>query len=269
MQATTISNTMMVKIDRLSFCYQKESPIFLDFNWSVDRGERWSVIGPSGCGKTTLLYLLAGLRLPTSGKISVDGRPLSGPRVSTGLILQDYGLLPWATAIDNISLGLKIRRMNGRKITHIARDWLSRLDIAAVSDHYPAELSGGQRQRVAIARTLALEPDLLLMDEPLASLDSLTREDLQALTLQLWEDMRSTIILVTHNIEEAAFLGKKIIVLNCPPNTRPLIIDNPGSGYVEYRNTPEFTERCQQLRELVERNARGGTLVDPVDRRQA
>lgn len=246
----------MVKIERLCFSYHRESPIFLDFNWSIAQGERWSVIGPSGCGKTTLLYLLAGLCLPTSGKINIDGRPLLKPRISTGLILQDYGLLPWATTFDNISLGLRIRRLDRRKVTQTTREWLSKLGIDAVANHYPGELSGGQRQRVAIARTLALEPDLLLMDEPFASLDALTREDLQNLTMTLWERVTSTIILVTHNIEEAVLLGKRIMVLTHPPNTEPIIIENPGSGYSEYRKMPDFTERCQQLRELVEQDAR-------------
>jgi len=246
----------MVEIERLCFSYHQESPIFLDFNWSIAQGERWSVIGPSGCGKTTLLYLLAGLRLPTSGKININSSQLTEPRVSTGLILQDYGLLPWATAFDNISLGLKIRRLDSGKVAQVTREWLSRLDIAAVSNHYPVELSGGQRQRVAIARTLALEPDLLLMDEPFASLDALTREELQNLIISLWESLSSTIILVTHNIEEAVFLGKRIMVLKHPPNTEPIIIENPGSGYSEYRKMPDFTERCKAVRELVEKAAR-------------
>ena len=246
----------MVKVDKLCFLYHPERPIFLNFSWNIAPGERWSVIGPSGCGKTTLLYLLAGLYLPTSGEINIDGVPLQKPRMSTGLILQDYGLLPWATASDNISVGLKIRRFDKRKVTKITQEWLSRLDIDAVSKRYPAELSGGQRQRVAIARTLALEPDLLLMDEPFASLDALTREDLQDLTIRLWDKLSSIIVLVTHNIEEAVLLGKRIIVLKHPPNTEPVIIENPDSGHHDYRNTPKFFEMCQQLRELLEPSVR-------------
>ena len=244
----------MVEVERLCFSYPTGSPIFTDFNWSIAQGERWSVIGPSGCGKTTLLYLLAGLRLPTSGKINIGGNPLTQPCLSTGLILQDYGLLPWATAFDNIALGLKIRRLDKERVTQITKEWLSRLGIEAVFHHYPPELSGGQRQRVAIARTLALEPDLLLMDEPFASLDALTREELQNLIIRLWEDSPPTMIVVTHNIEEAVFLGKRIMVLNDPPNTKPAIIENPESGYIEYRGTPDFTERCKEVRALVERS---------------
>ena len=244
----------MIEVKGLYFSYQTGPPIFTDFNWSIAQGERWSVIGPSGCGKTTLLYLLAGLRLPTSGEINIDGSPLTRPRLATGLILQDYGLLPWATALDNIALGLKVRRLDKKRVNQITQEWLSRLGIDAVSHHYPVELSGGQRQRIAIARTLALEPNLLLMDEPFASLDALTREELQSLIMSLWEILPLTMILITHNIEEAVLLGKSIMVLKHPPNTQSIIIENPSSGYIEYRGTPDFMQRCKEVRELVERN---------------
>lgn len=250
----------MVEIKNLSFAYRKETPIFREFNWSISPGERWSIIGPSGCGKTTLLYLLAGLRFPNSGEIEIEGSPLTGPRISNGLILQDYGLLPWATAFDNVSLGLKIRRQSNGKTSQITREWLTRLGIDGVAGHYPMQLSGGQRQRVAIARTLALKPNLLLMDEPFASLDALTREELQNLILSLWESLSFTMILVTHNIEEAVFLGERIMVLNHPPHTTPLVIDNPGSGKPAHRNTTDFMKACQQLRELVKWNAQNGRV---------
>jgi NitT/TauT family transport system ATP-binding protein len=243
---------MMVTIENIDFSYQRNVPIFSNFSWSIARDEIWSVIAPSGYGKTTLLYLLAGLYLPAAGKISIHGEPLLGPRLSTGLILQDYGLLPWSTAFDNVSLGLKIRRVKAGKVNKIAHEWLSKLNIETVSHHYPIELSGGQRQRVAIARTLALEPDLLLMDEPFASLDALTRENLQNLIIKLHEDMPTiTILLVTHNIEEAVFLGEKILVLKNLPNKYPTVIENPGSRNSGYRNTSHFTERCEQLRGML------------------
>jgi len=244
----------MVEVEGLCFSYQTESPIFVDFNWSIAQGERWSVIGPSGCGKTTLLYLLAALLLPASGKINIDGSPLTKPRLATGLVLQEYGLLPWASAFNNVSLGLKVRQLDKKRIVRITQKWLSQLGIKAVSNHYPSELSGGQRQRVAIARTLALKPDLLLMDEPFASLDALTREDLQNLIIKLWETMSLTMVLVTHNIEEAVFLGKRILVLQHPPNTKAIVVENTGSGYSEYRRTSDFTQRCREVRELVERS---------------
>ncbi|MFC2012932.1 ABC transporter ATP-binding protein [Chloroflexota bacterium] len=244
----------MVEVKGLSFSYQPKTPIFADFSWGAAPGERWAVIGPSGCGKTTLLYLLAGLWFPASGSVSINGSPLTGPRLATGLILQDYGLLPWATAFENISLGLKIRHRDKTETRQVTEGWLSRLGINTVSHHYPAELSGGQRQRVAIARTLALEPDLLLMDEPFASLDALTREELQGLITGLWENSPPTMILVTHNIEEAVFLGKKIMVLDHPPNTGPNIIDNREAGHSDYRLTAAFIRKCREVRKLVERS---------------
>ncbi len=248
----------MIGVERLNFAYKKGSPIFTNFDWAITPGDRWSIIGPSGCGKSTLLYLLAGLYFPLSGKINLNGYQKPGCRVSSGLILQDYGLLPWATALDNVSLGLRIQGLDKRKVLEITQKWLSELGIDGVASHYPAELSGGQRQRVAIARTLCLEPRLLLMDEPFASLDALTREDMQNLILDLWKRLSSTMVLVTHNIEEAVFWGQKIMILNHPPNTAPIIMENPESGSLSYRHAADFVSRCKQLRELVEQKGWNG-----------
>lgn len=253
----------MVEIKQLSFSYRPGTSIFRDFNWNIAPGERWTVIGPSGCGKTTLLYLLAGLYQPGSGKIIIDGTPLLKPRISTGLILQDHGLLPWATAFDNVAVGMKIRRTDKPAAVRKTKEWLSRLGIESIASRYPAEVSRGQRQRVAIARTLVLEPDLLLMDEPFASLDALTREDLQNLTLRLCEKVASTVVLVTHNIEEAALMGKYVMVLSNPPNTSPVIIENASSGYPEYRNIPEFAGKCARLREILEEDLRYPVANEP------
>jgi NitT/TauT family transport system ATP-binding protein len=251
----------MVIIEGLNFAYQKKAPIFQDFSWRIDKGERWSIIGPSGCGKTTLLYLLAGLRWPGAGKITFSDNQTNGRTVATGLILQDYGLLPWATAYENVSLGLKIRHIDKAAIEKTTRRWMSALGIESVAKHYPAEMSGGQRQRVAIARTLSLEPDLLLMDEPFASLDTLTRENLLDVTLDLWyKGQPSTMVLISHNIEETVFWGSRILVLHASQNTHPLIIDNPGSGSPEYRNSPDFHLRCRQLREALAGSASTNTV---------
>src|SRR5918994_13962 len=155
---------VMIELQSVTFGYSHASPLFEDFSLSISRGETWALLGPSGCGKTTLLYLLAGLRQPTSGQICIEGELLTRPRPRSGLILQDYGLLPWSTVRENVDLG--------------------------------------QRQRTAIARTLALEPDLLLMDEPFSSLDAITRGDLQELTLSLCAEQNLTLVIVTHAIEE-------------------------------------------------------------------
>jgi ABC-type nitrate/sulfonate/bicarbonate transport system ATPase subunit len=257
----------MIVLDNVTFAYPGQEPVYQGLNWQVNRGEAWAVLGPSGCGKTTLLYLLAGLRQPTAGTISIDGQPQTGPRPRTGLILQDYGLLPWATAEKNVTLGLKIRRFYGPDGKHSPRDessedheqrvayWLRRLNLLQHKDKYPAQLSGGQRQRVAIARTLALNPDLLLMDEPFSSLDAPTREGLQNLTFELRAEAHLTTIIVTHAIEEAAILGRRIMILRQPPNISPVTIDNPGAGDPGYRHRPEYYAMIAQLREHLEAKA--------------
>ena len=246
----------MVKIENLAFAYKKSFPLFKDFNCNIKAGERYSIIGPSGCGKTTLLYLLAGLRIPSSGRVTVSNDNTSKHKTQIGLILQDYGLLPWATAFQNVGLGLKIKGVDKKTTADTVHQWMLELGIDSVGSHYPAELSGGQRQRVAIARTLVLHPALLLMDEPFASLDTLTREDLLDLTLSLWRKQPSTMVLVTHNIEEAVYWASQIIVLGAAPNSKCSLMNNTGSGTADYRESQQFRVRCRELREQIESNAR-------------
>ena len=251
----------MLQLIDLTFSYGQNLPVFLNFNWQAQRGEAWAVLGPSGCGKSTLLTLLAGLILPASGQILVDGERLERPRPQSGLIIQDYGLLPWATVRQNASLGLRVRNFYGPDGKHTPQDfipeqdvlpWLKRLGLESVADKYPGQISGGQRQRTAIARTLALKPDLLLMDEPFSSLDAPTREGLQALTLELQQEQALTLVLVTHAIEEAALLGKKILLLNQPPNSQAHVIDNSEAGSPEYRHSARYMDVCYELRACME-----------------
>jgi len=253
----------MIQISDLTFAYSTSHAIFDHFSWCIEVGEAWAVIGPSGCGKTTLLYLLAGLRVPTLGRILIAGEPLTRPRPTTGLILQDYGLLPWATVRENAALGLRLREFYGPDGRHAPANevvgiiaervdfWLKRLDIASVADKYPGQVSGGQRQRTAIARTLVLRPDLLLMDEPFASLDAPTREDLQNLTVELRAEQKLTTIIVTHNIEDAAFLGERILVLAKPPHHDLVVVENPAAGQAGYRAQAAFLDKCNELRKLL------------------
>jgi ABC-type nitrate/sulfonate/bicarbonate transport system ATPase subunit len=255
----------MIEVDKLAFAYGAQVAIFEGFSWRVGKGESWAVIGPSGCGKTTLLYLLAGLRQPSAGTILIAGERIARPRPQTGLILQDHGLLPWATVWDNAALGLTIRKFYGPDGRHVPRGavldkvdserrvqyWLERLGIAALRDKYPGQLSGGQRQRTAIVRTLALEPDLLLMDEPFSSLDAPTREDLQALTLELLVETGLTTVVVTHSIEEAALLGRSILALSQPPNREAHIIQNNAAGDAAYRRSPAFQSTVDELRQVI------------------
>jgi len=248
----------MIYLDNISFSYKNDTLIFKDFTWEANPGEAWAILGPSGCGKTTLLYLLAGLYFPDQGHIVIDDNPIERPRMRTGLILQDYGLLPWGTVRHNAELGIKVRKlygMNGRKPDEYSQKvdaWLGRLGIDHVQNHYPGQVSVGQRQRTAIARSLVLEPDLLLMDEPFSSLDAPTRESLQNLTTELWIEQNLTLVVVTHAIEEAVLLGKKILLLNHPPNTDAVIIDNPKANTKGFRSNPEFGSLCRELRQRMD-----------------
>ncbi len=247
----------MIEVDSIHYSYQQGPPVFKGFNWSIERGDAWVILGPSGCGKTTLLYLVAGLITPQSGAVEIDGQVLTRPRPQSGLILQEYGLLPWATVRQNAELGVRVRAFYGPDGKHAPSNdfetpdvdhWLERLRLLPQADKYPGQLSGGQRQRTAIARTLVLNPDLLLMDEPFSSLDAPTREGLQLLTLELVSEQKITLILVTHSIEEAAFVGKKILLLNKPPNEETVVIENHMSGREDYRDSDGYRQLCRDLR---------------------
>jgi NitT/TauT family transport system ATP-binding protein len=247
----------MIQLEAITQGYQQGPAVFQEFDWFVGSGDAWAVLGPSGCGKTTLLYLIAGLVPPSSGEIIIDDQPLERPRPHTGLILQEYGLLPWATVRQNAELGLRVRSFYGPDGKHAPEGnqpsqgveiWLERLGLSDQMDKFPGQLSGGQRQRTAIARTLALNPDLLLMDEPFSSLDAPTREGLQLLTLELMAEQKITLILVTHSIEEAAFMGKNILLLSSPPNKTADIIPNPSSGTAGFREMDIYQNLCRELR---------------------
>jgi NitT/TauT family transport system ATP-binding protein len=251
----------MINVVRITFRYEKQAPLFQQFSWQVEKGHTWVIIGPSGCGKSTLLYLLAGLQQPEEGTILINGKAVTSPRPQTGLILQDYGLLPWASVRQNVELGLNLRKFYGPDGKHapietipgerkaVVDGWLQRLGITEIGKKFPAQISGGQRQRTAIARTLVLEPDLLLMDEPFASLDTPTREDLQQLVRTLAEEKPLTTVLVTHTIEEALFLGEKILVLRNGTNSSPLVLENGFTGQLSPHNDSAYQQLTARIRE--------------------
>ena len=262
----------MVAIAGLFFAYDDGSTLCEDFTLDVKRGEAWTIIGPSGCGKTTLLSLIAGMLHPAGGTIAIGGEVIRRARPRTGLVLQDHGLLPWATVRQNTELGLTIRRSYGPDGIHSPRDmetdpvrlarrvdyWLDWLGIASLQEKYPAELSRGQRQRTAIARTLVLDPDLLLMDEPFSALDAPIREELQKVMNTFHQESGLTSITVTHDIEEAVVLGEKILVLGNGVNTRPVVIDNDLRGLIEKRSAPQFYSRCEELKQTIAAQTRTG-----------
>jgi NitT/TauT family transport system ATP-binding protein len=209
------------------------------------------VVGPSGCGKTTLLSMIAGLLRPTSGTVAVAGVPAEPRRPGTALIMQDYGLLPWKTVRQNAALGLQIRGLPSDR----ADQALTEVGLADLAARWPHQLSGGQRQRVAIARSLALEPDLLLMDEPFSALDALSREDMQDLLLRIWERRRTSLVLVTHSIAEAVYLAQQILVLSPRPGR---VIGHFVNGAVGDRRGREFHENINAVRDALEKGVAAG-----------
>ena len=230
---------------------------------SVAEGEPVAVIGPSGCGKSTLLLIAAGLLKPTEGTVRVGGSAVDGPRRETALILQDFGLLPWKTVAANAALGLTVRGVARADARTRAADALERVGIAEFARAYPGELSGGMRQRLALARAVALDADLLLMDEPLSALDALKREDLQDVLLELWQRRGHAQVLVTHSIEEAVFLGRRVVVMSPRPGRVSAVVENPGACEVGYRASEEFFRVATQLRTaLAEEGAVGATTGD-------
>jgi NitT/TauT family transport system ATP-binding protein len=246
--------TLLIQLENVSVIYQTQAgdhDALTGVDLSLASGSSNVIIGPTGCGKTSLLYLMAGLVRPASGKVVVDGEPLNSIRLSTSLILQQHGLFPWKSAVENAALGLTLRGISKTERSAIIKSIMMDMGIWDIRDSFPAQLSGGQRQRVAIARSLATRPDLLLMDEPFSALDSITRESLQNLVLNLWRDRSFTTVLVTHSIEEAVFLGSRIVVLSPRPGRLVSIVENPGMGGEPYRQTEEFYTRCSEIRQLV------------------
>jgi len=183
----------------------------------VRAGEFLCIVGPSGCGKTTLLQILAGLEAPSSGSVSLNGRAIAGPGADRGMVFQAYALFPWRTVLENIAFGLEIKGLSRRERRDRAEHYARLVGLTGFEQAYPSELSGGMKQRVGIARAIANEPEVLLMDEPLGSLDAQTREIMQREVLDIWRATGCTIVFVTHGVQEAVFLADRILVMTARP----------------------------------------------------
>ena len=227
-----------------------------DLSMDIRPGQSVALIGPSGCGKSTTLHLTAGLIQPTSGTVEVGGKPIDAPRRTTAFIPQDLGLFPWKTVLANAAVGLTIRGVPKDEAYERARAALAQVELDGFERAYPKSLSGGMRQRLALARALAMDANLLLMDEPLSAIDALLRESLQDVLLDLWKERRHTQVLVTHSIEEAVYLGQRIFVFSARPGTLVATISNLDVGTPGYRASAGFAMKCREVRAVL---ADGGT----------
>ncbi|WP_426766637.1 taurine ABC transporter ATP-binding subunit [Erwinia aphidicola] len=230
-----------------------------DINLSIGNGELVVVLGPSGCGKTTLLNLIAGVIPADSGSITLDGKPVNGPGADRGVVFQHEGLLPWRNVLDNVAFGLQLAGVEKNERRAVARRVLKQVGLKQVGlegaeKRFIWQLSGGMRQRVGIARALAADPRLLLLDEPFGALDAFTREQMQELLLTLWRDSGKQILLITHDIEEAVFLASELILLSPGPGriVERLALDfgrryAAGEGCRAIKSDPDFIERREYV----------------------
>ncbi|MFE1767134.1 ABC transporter ATP-binding protein [Streptomyces angustmyceticus] len=220
----------------------------------IDAGEFVVVVGPSGCGKSTLLDLLGGLARPSAGRILLDGEPVTGPGLDRGIVFQQYALLPWRTALGNVEFGLEATGVPRRERAARAREYLDLVGLSGFENRNPHELSGGMRQRVAIARSLAYDPDVLLMDEPFAALDAQTRELLQDELLRIWQRTRKTVVFITHGIEEAVYLGGRVAVMTSRPGRIKQVVPIGFDSRTEtddLRSSPEFARYRHEIWTLL------------------
>lgn len=224
---------------------------------SVADNDFVTILGPSGCGKSTLLRMIAGLDRPTTGRIVLDGKPVKGPGSDRGMVFQSYTLFPWLTVAENVGFGLREKGVAPDARAKIVDEWLSRVELAGFGDHLPKQLSGGMQQRTAIARALANDPEILLLDEPFGALDNQTRSLMQELLLGIWERQRKTVLFVTHDIEEAIFLASRVVVMSARPGRikSEVRVDLPYPRYYTIKTSPEFSALKARLTEEIRAEA--------------
>lgn len=247
---------VVLELDRLGRQFAGEhGPVtaLREVSFQVHRREFVCVIGPSGCGKSTLIRMLAGLDEPTSGRVLLDGRPVSGPGPDRGMVFQGYTLFPWLNVTRNVMFGLEMQGRAPSEAEADARQWIELVGLAKFATAYPHQLSGGMKQRVAIARALAANPRILLMDEPFGALDAQTRAQMQAHLLEIWRNVDVTILFITHDLDEAILLADRILVLKANPGEVQEIIEVPvpRPRSIDQNTTPEFLATRRRLEELI------------------
>src|SRR5690606_5985564 len=212
-----------------------------------------TILGPSGCGKSTLLRIIAGLDRPTTGAVSLEGTDIRGPGADRGMVFQSYTLFPWLTIRENVAFGLRERGVPAKEMWEIVDSYIEKVGLRGFENHWPKQLSGGMQQRTAIARALANDPEILLLDEPFGALDNQTRSLMQELLLGIWERERKTVLFVTHDIEEAIFLASRVIVMSARPGRikADLAVDLPRPRDYKMKTSPEFSALKARLTEEI------------------
>lgn len=231
---------------------------FRNVELKVRSNEVLCIVGPSGCGKTTLLRCIGGLLTPSSGEVLIDGEPIRAPREGVAIVFQHFGLLPWKTVVDNVAFGLRIARLPRQRVAEKVEHYIHLVGLAGFENHYPYQLSGGMQQRVGLARALVIDPEILLMDEPFASVDAQTREVLQEELLQLHDRERKTMIFITHSIDEAIILGDRVAVMASRPGRVKEVLQvnfprprDPATVRAEPRYTEMRNHIWEELRPTV------------------
>jgi NitT/TauT family transport system ATP-binding protein len=235
-----------------------------DINAEIARGEFISLVGPSGCGKTTLLRIVAGLETATSGAVLLDGRAVTGPGGDRGFVFQNDNLLPWRSVFDNAMIGPEVAGRAGPASRRRTRDLLKLVGLGGFEGYYPRQLSGGMRQRVNLARALAIDPQILLMDEPFSALDAQTREIMQTELMRIWEEGRKTVLFVTHQIDEAVFLSDRVLVLARRPGRiqETVTVTLPRPRTLAVKRTAEFVAYVDHIWRLIEDDVRASVIEE-------
>ena len=228
---------------------QKTITILDQINFTVEPGSFVCLLGPSGCGKSTILNTIAGFIHPTQGAVLVDAQPVTKPGADRGFVFQQYSLLPWKTTAQNVEFGLRIKNIAKAKRRELVNEYLNRVGLYKHRDSYPHQLSGGMKQRASIVRALINSPSVLLMDEPFSALDAQTRHMMQELLMEIWQELKTTVIFVTHDIEEAVLLGDRILVMGVNPGyiKEDIAIELPRPRHIDDTLTLEFMQISRQI----------------------
>jgi NitT/TauT family transport system ATP-binding protein len=231
----------------------QQTQALLPVDFDVHENDFVTVLGPSGCGKSTLLRIVAGLDYPSTGRVLLDGQPVEGPGADRGMVFQSYTLFPWLTVEQNIRFGLRERRMPEAQQKERSDFFIAKVGLRGFENHFPKQLSGGMQQRTAIARALANDPKILLLDEPFGALDNQTRVLMQELLLGIWESARKTVLFVTHDIDEAIFMANRVAVFSARPGRikTELSVDFPHPRHYTIKTSPEFMELKARLTEEI------------------